>query len=83
MHSVLRIWHFIVEIFINISESVSSIMCEVVRVHLVVVQEHSAIEVLGEEVESHIVDMCWHDLIYGVLLVAPIDGERKRKVTSL
>lgn len=83
MHSVLRIGHFVVEIFIIISECVSGVMREVVLVHRVVVQEHTAIEVLGQEVKSNIIDMCWHDLIDGVLLVAPVDRERKWEVTSL
>lgn len=58
-------------------------MSKVVRMHLVVVQEHTAIEVLGKEVKSHVVDMCRHNLIDGVLLVAPINGKRKGKVASL
>ena len=83
MHSVLRIRHFVVEIFIIISKCVGSVMREVVLVHRVVVQEHTAIEVLGQEVKSNIIDMCWHDLIDRVLLVAPVDRERKWEVTSL
>ena len=82
MHSVLRVGHFIVEIFVSISEGMGGIMDEVVRVHLVVMQEHTAVEVLRQEVKSHVVDVRWHDLIDGVLLVAPVDREREWKVTS-
>lgn len=83
MHSVLGIWHFIVEIFVNVSKGMSSIMNEVVGVHLVIVQEHTSIKVLRKEVESHVIDMGRHDLIDGVLLVAPVNGKGKREVTSL
>lgn len=83
MHSVLGIRHFVVKILIIISKGMCGIMCEVVGVHLIVVQEHATVEVLREEIESHVVDVGRHDLIHGVLLVAPVNRERQGQVTSL
>lgn len=50
---------------------------------LVVVQEHASVQVLREEVESHVVDVSGHDVINGVLLVAPVDGQGQRQVACL
>ena len=83
MHSVLGVRHFIVQVLIWETQGVCSVVSEVVGVHLVIVQEHTSIKVLRKEVKSHVIDMGRHDLIDGVLLVAPVNGKGKRKVTSL
>jgi len=72
MHSVLGVRHFIVQVLIWETQGVCSVVSEVVGVHLVVMEEHPAVQVLREEIESHVVDVSWHNFVHWVLLVAPV-----------
>jgi hypothetical protein len=83
MHSALGVGHFVVQVLIWETEGVGGVMLEVVHVHVIIVQEHASVEVLGEEVEANIVDVSWHEFIDGELLVSPVGGKGQREVTSL
>ncbi len=83
MHSGHGVGHFVVEVLIRETEGVSSIMSEIVLVHVVIVQEHASIKILREEVEADIIDVCWHEFIYRELFVAPVGGQGQREMSGL
>ena len=72
MHSGHGVRHFIVKVLIGETESMGGIMREIVQVHVVIVQEHASIKILGQEVEADIIDMCRHEFIDRELFVAPV-----------
>ena len=79
----MRVWHFIVKILVVISESMSSVVLEIVHVHVVIVKEHASVDVLRKEVEADIIYVSRHEFIHWKLLVAPVNGQRQRKVAGL
>ena len=82
MHSRTGIRQLVVEVLIGVTEGVCSVMWEIILVHVVIMEVHSAIEVLRKEVEPNIVPMCWHEFIKRQLLVSPVNGQREGEVTG-
>ena len=58
-------------------------MGKVVHVHVVVVDKHSSVQVLGLEVEANVVEVSWVDLIVRRVSVCEVLRQRKRQVSCL
>ena len=63
MHGSAWIWQFKVKIFIYETSCMRKVMSEIISIHIVIMDEHSSVLILGLEVESHIVPMSWPNLI--------------------
>ena len=72
MHSGVWVWQLVVEILILISDTMHVVMLEIILIHEVVVNIGSSIQVLWQEIESHIVPVGWLDLINRQLFVSVI-----------
>jgi hypothetical protein len=77
MHSCHWVWQFVVKVFIDKPCGVSKVVMEIVLIHHVVMQVHSAVKSLREEVESDIVPVSRPDLMHGRRLVLEGSGQRK------
>ena len=75
MHCVVGIWQFEVKIFINKTSSVGQIMCKIILVHVVVMDEASPVEVLGFEVKPDIVEVSWPNFVIGRVGVTEVLGK--------
>ena len=83
MHSSAWVGQFKVQIFVNETSRMGEVVLEIVRVHVVIVDKHSAILTLGFEVESNIVPVGWPHLVVWVLRVPEVLGQRQRQCTRL
>mgnify|MGYP001446073158 CR=1 FL=1 len=63
MLSTARVWQFEVQVLINETSCMCEVVIEIVGVHIVVMDEHSAINVTWLEVETNIVPVSWLDLV--------------------
>ena len=72
MHGAVRIWHFVIKIFILVSDSVIVVFLHVVGDGHGVVDVASSIEILWQIVESNIVPVRWLDFIEWELFVLEV-----------
>ena len=76
MHCGVRIWHFVVEIFILVPYTVMVVVLHIVENSQVVVDVASPVKVLRKEIESYVVPMRGLDLICWKLFMPEILWER-------
>ena len=75
MHVVVWVRHLIVHVLILVANTVVVVHVHIIEDCVVVVDEGSSVQVLRQEVESHIVPVGWLDLVLGEVLVPPVVWE--------
>ena len=78
MLSTAWVWQFEVQVFINETGCMREVVVEVVCIHEVVVDEHSAVYILWLEIEANIVPVRWPDLVVIGFRMSEIGWNRKR-----
>ena len=75
MHSSAWVGQFKVQIFVNETSRMGEVVLEIVRVHVVIMDKHSAILTLGLEVETNIVPVGWPHLVIIVHRMPEVRGK--------
>ena len=83
VHSVVRVWHFKVQIFINKTSRMSQIVSEIVCVHIIVMNKTPSVQVLRFKVEAYIIEVGWPHLIVRWMSVMEIFWEWKWEISRL
>lgn len=79
MRSIDRVWRFPVQIFVNEPGSVSKVVVDIVRIHVIIVDEHSAILMLRFEIETNIIPVSWPNIIVRVSCMPEVSREWERQ----
>ena len=81
MHCGQGVGQLHVLVFVLETNRVGEVLLEVVKVHIVVVDERAAVLALGQEVEADVVPMVGLNLVVIVLHVREVQGKRHRQFT--
>ena len=83
MHRYTRVWQLKVHILIDVTSRMREIVGDIVRVHVVVVDEAPSVLALRPHVEAYVVPVGWPHFVVGVLRVTEILGQGKGKRARL
>ena len=64
MHCGVGIWHFVVEVFILIADTMHIVVLHIVVDGQIIMNVTSAINILRDEIEPNIIPVWWHVLIH-------------------